>query len=89
MPSKWLLIVGVVAAVGVALALGVSANTLLIVGAVLLCPAAMYFGMSGMHQDAGIPTSAATITTPRNRIRLMRDVRRRIVNIKGRRNSRL
>lgn len=53
MQRKWLLTVGVVAAVGVALALGVSANTLLIVGTVLLCPAAMYFGMSGMHQGCG------------------------------------
>jgi len=53
MQRKWLLIVGVVAAVAVALALGVSAGAPLLVGAVLLCPAAMYFGMSGMHQGCG------------------------------------
>ncbi len=53
MQRKWLLIVGVVAAVAVALALGVSAGAPLLVGAVLLCPAAMYFGMSGMHQGFG------------------------------------
>ena len=53
MQRKWLWIVGVVAAVAVSLMLGVSANTLLIVGAALLCPATMYFGMSGMHQGCG------------------------------------
>ncbi len=50
MNSKWLLIIGVGAAAAIALAMGVAAGTLLTVGAVLLCPAAMYFGMGGTHQ---------------------------------------
>ena len=41
---------GIIPAVIVARYLGVPWNTLLIVGAVLLCPAAMYFGMRGMGQ---------------------------------------
>lgn len=47
---KWLLVVGVIAAATVALALGVSPSTLLLFGAILLCPAAMFFGMGGMQQ---------------------------------------
>ncbi len=46
---KWLIVVGVVAAAAGAQALGVPAGTLLLFGAFLLCPAAMYFGMSGMQ----------------------------------------
>lgn len=50
--QKKLLWVGsIVLAVIVALYLGVPANTLLIVGALLLCPAAMYFGMRGKGQQ--------------------------------------
>ena len=49
--KKLLWIGGIVLAVIVALYLGVPANTLLIVGALLLCPAAMYFGMRGMGQQ--------------------------------------
>lgn len=51
--GKWLLVIGVVAAVLAALALGVPPSTLLLVGVALLCPAAMYFGMSGMGAHGG------------------------------------
>lgn len=51
--GKLLLAVGVIAAAVAALLLGVSPNTILLVGAVLLCPAAMYFGMSGMGAHGG------------------------------------
>ena len=50
--KKLLWIAGIVLAVIVARYLGVPLNTLLIVGAVLLCPAAMYFGMRGMGQQS-------------------------------------
>ncbi len=56
--SKWLLVIGVVAAALAALALGISLSTLLLVGAVLLCPAAMYFGKSGMGAHGGCGHSA-------------------------------
>ena len=52
MKNKWLLILGAVAAIAAALAAGVKIDTLLIVGALLLCPAAMYFGMRGMSHGA-------------------------------------
>ena len=45
--GKWLLSVGLAAAAVAALALGVSPGTLLLFGAALLCPAAMFFGMHG------------------------------------------
>jgi hypothetical protein len=45
---RWLWIGAGVAAVGVALALGVPLGSVLIVAAVLACPLAMYFGMRGM-----------------------------------------
>lgn len=48
--KKLLWIGGIVVAAIVALYLGVPPGTLLIVGALLLCPAAMYFGMRGMGQ---------------------------------------
>lgn len=51
--QKWLLIVGVVAAAAVALALGVSPGTLVLVGISLLCPAVMFFGMGGMQHGGG------------------------------------
>jgi len=50
---KWLLMVGVIVAAAGAWALGVPLNTLFFLGAVLLCPAAMYFGMGGMGQGCG------------------------------------
>ncbi|HEX9531230.1 MAG TPA: hypothetical protein VGA58_00430 [bacterium] len=50
---RWLWIGGAIAATAAALALGVSLSTLLIVAAVLACPATMYFGMRGMHQGSG------------------------------------
>ena len=49
--KKLLWIAGIVLAVIIARYLGVPWNTLLIVGALLLCPAAMYFGMRGMGQQ--------------------------------------
>lgn len=51
--GKWLLVLGVVAVAAAALAAGVGLSTLLLVGAVLLCPAAMYFGMQGMGMQGG------------------------------------
>lgn len=50
---KALVVIGVVVAVVAAWAVGVPLNTLIFLGAVLLCPAAMYFGMSGMGQGCG------------------------------------
>jgi membrane protein implicated in regulation of membrane protease activity len=51
---------GVLVAAIVALWLGVAPTTLLWVGLLLLCPAAMYFGMRGMgtqqNQQRGGPT---------------------------------
>jgi len=44
----WLCIGGVIAGAALALALGVSLGSLLIVAALLACPIAMYFGMRGM-----------------------------------------
>lgn len=49
---RWLWIGGIVAAAGLAFAAGVPLGTLLIVGALLACPAAMFLGMRG-HQGAG------------------------------------
>lgn len=48
MKNKWLLALGVIAAVVAALAAGIEPGTVLIIGALLLCPAVMYFGMRGM-----------------------------------------
>jgi len=50
---KWLWLGGALIGGAGALALGVSLGTLLIVAALLACPAAMFFGMRGMHQGAG------------------------------------
>jgi len=47
-PRTWLWIVGILAGVALALALGVSLWSLVIVAALLACPIAMYFGMRGM-----------------------------------------
>ena len=44
---KWLWVGGGVVAAAATLALGVPPGTVLIVALVLLCPAAMYFGMQG------------------------------------------
>lgn len=51
--TKLLWIAGVIAGAAIALYFGVSLGTLLIVGALLLCPAAMYFGMRGMGERGG------------------------------------
>ena len=51
--SKIIIGFGVVAAFAAGLALEVPLGTLLLVGALLLCPAAMYFGMMGMQQGCG------------------------------------
>ncbi len=50
---KWLLVLSVIAVAAAALAVGVRFDTLLLFGAVLLCPAAMYFGMQGMGMQQG------------------------------------
>ncbi len=50
---KWLAALAAIVGIAVALATGVPVGTLLIVGALLLCPAAMYFGMQGMQQGCG------------------------------------
>ncbi len=51
--SKLLALAGAAAAAAVAWALGVPAGTLLFVGAALLCPAAMFFGMGGAGHAHG------------------------------------
>ncbi len=51
--KKWLVALAAVVGAVVAVAAGVPVGTLLIVGALLLCPAAMYFGMQGMQQGCG------------------------------------
>ncbi len=63
MQSKWLLLVGVVAAVGVALALGVSANSLLIVGAVFSLPRQF---LSVRPSGASVADSPGWTTAPRH-----------------------
>lgn len=50
---KWLWIGGALVGGAGALALGVPLGTLLIVAAILACPAMMFFGMRAMHQGAG------------------------------------
>ncbi len=51
---KWIVLLGVIVVAAAALALGVGLGTLLLMmGAVLLCPAAMYFGMQGMGMQQG------------------------------------
>ncbi|MGH2425027.1 MAG: hypothetical protein ACRDF1_01910 [bacterium] len=49
---RWMWIGGILAVAGLALAVGVPLGTLLVVGALLACPAAMFLGMRG-HQGAG------------------------------------
>lgn len=53
-PYTWLWLVGVIAGIVLALALGVSPWSLVIVAALLACPIAMYFGMrgQGMSQES-------------------------------------
>ena len=50
---KWLWLGGALVGGAGALALGVPLGTLLIVAAILACPAMMFFGMRAMHQGAG------------------------------------
>lgn len=50
--NKWCLIGGLVLAAIVAVWLGVPPTTVLLVGLLLLCPAAMYFGMGGMNRGS-------------------------------------
>ena len=50
--NKWMLIGGVVLAAIIALWLGVPPTSLLLVGVLLLCPAAMYFGMRGKNDGS-------------------------------------
>jgi hypothetical protein len=50
-PYTWLWLVGILAGVALALALGVSLWSLVIVAAVLACPIAMHFGMRGMDRS--------------------------------------
>jgi hypothetical protein len=50
----WLWLGGALAGGGAALALGVPPGTLLVVAAVLACPAMMLFGMRGMHGAGGM-----------------------------------
>lgn len=51
--SKLIIVLGIVAAFVVGLAVGVPFSTLLLVGAVLLCPAMMLFGMHEMQHGGG------------------------------------
>lgn len=50
--NKWMLVGGVALAATIALWFGVPPATVLIVGILLLCPAAMYFGMRQMNQGS-------------------------------------
>lgn len=50
--NKWMLSGGMVLAGIIGLWLGVSPTTLLLVGVLLLCPAAMYFGMRGRNNGS-------------------------------------
>lgn len=50
----WLWLGGALAGGGVALALGVPLGTLLIVAAILACPAMMLLGMRDMHGAGGM-----------------------------------
>lgn len=52
MKNKWVLVLGVIAAVVAALMAGIEPGTVLIVAALLLCPAAMYFGMRRMSHPS-------------------------------------
>ena len=54
--SKLIIALGIVAGFVVGLISGVPFGTLLLVGAVLLCPAMMFFGMHGMQHggDGGV-----------------------------------
>jgi hypothetical protein len=60
MKRKWLWIIGAVVAAAALLALGVSLQTLLILAALLACPAAVYFGMRrhGRQDGASRPVRA-------------------------------
>lgn len=50
---KLFVIAGLVAVAATAFALGVPLSTLLFAGVLLLCPAAMFFGMGAMGADGG------------------------------------
>ncbi len=52
MQRKLMMIIGVITVAAALFAAGVSLDTLLLAGAMLLCPAAMYFGMSGMQHSS-------------------------------------
>ena len=64
-PRTWLWLVGILAGVALALALGVSLWFLVIVAAVLACPIAMDYGMRGMGRSQD--------STPEPPRRLQRD----------------
>ena len=51
--GKWFVISGIVVAFAAALAAGMPVSTLLWLGAALLCPAAMFFGMGEMRMNYG------------------------------------
>jgi len=57
--SRWMWIGGVLAAAVLALVAGITPGTLLIVAALLACPAAMYFGMRGHQSASGMPPGRA------------------------------
>ena len=50
--SKLIIVLGIIAAFAVGLAANVPLGTLLLAGALLACPAMMFFGM-GMHRHGG------------------------------------
>jgi hypothetical protein len=54
-PCIWLCLVGIIAGIILALALGVSPWSLVLVAAVLACPIAMYFSMRGMESQQASP----------------------------------
>ena len=61
---KWLWIGGAAAGAAAALALGVPLATLLLVAAVLACPAMMLFGMRGMHHGASAQQDPDGMASP-------------------------
>lgn len=50
--NKWMLAGGILLAGIIGFWMGVPPTTLLLVGVLLLCPAAMYFGMRGRNNDS-------------------------------------
>jgi hypothetical protein len=68
-PRPWLWIAGVIAGVALALALGVSLWSLVVMATALACPIAMYFGMCGMgnQQESAYASTSRLRRSPEAR----------------------